>query len=193
MKLLRTSWKLDKNQIRIFIILGIIGIFIGFLFYKNIDKSLFIKDIENIVVTLRNTHINYLFMHFIILAILITSSLIVFGLVLFLIYFILEIACISYSIFIFADIFGASGFIYGIIYNFFNKFVFILCILLIFKNILVMIKNTIYFKFGKNNEKIEYQKQFRNIIFLMFIILIYDIFIYFLGNLILVWFSFIIS
>lgn len=102
MNFIRTSLKLDKKYLKILLAFLCLGIFVGFIFYKKIDSTFFIDDIQNIVTNLESVHINFFFLHFIIISILIASSFMIFGVLLFPVYFLWEIICISYSIFILA-------------------------------------------------------------------------------------------
>ena len=119
----------------------ILGFLIAFLLFKNLDTSIFTSNIANIKGTLEENHINYLFLHFIIISFLLASSLIMIGIILFLGYFIFESASISFSLLSFYQTFKIKGLFYGIIYNIINKLIFIICITLIFKKINVKSNN----------------------------------------------------
>ena len=174
MNFIRTSLKLDKKYLKILLAFLCLGIFVGFIFYKKIDSTFFIDDIQNIVTNLESVHINFFFLHFIIISILIASSFMIFGVLLFPVYFLWEIICISYSIFIFGEVFGLSGVFFGVFYNLFLKGLWLVVLYLVFKDV--------YFK-----------KQYQIVFISILIILIYDIFIYFFGNSILLKLTFILT
>lgn len=189
MNFIRTSLKLDKKYLKILLAFLCLGIFVGFIFYKKIDSTFFIDDIQNIVTNLESVHINFFFLHFIVISILIASSFMIFGVLLFPVYFLWEIICISYSIFIFGEVFGLSGVFFGVFYNLFLKGLWLIVLYLVFKNVYFIIKNNIIHK----KDDFSFKKQYQIVFISILIILIYDIFIYFFGNSILLKLTFILT
>lgn len=106
MNFFRSKLKIKKKYLKILLAFVCLGAFVGFVFYKKIDSTFFIDDIQNISEYLKNGHINFLILHLIILSILISSSFVLLGILLFPLYFLWEIICISYSIFVFGGVFG---------------------------------------------------------------------------------------
>ena len=192
MKQIRTSLNLSKKQKQFLLIILFLGILIGFLLYKKIDQSLVIDNITNIESTLENNRINFLFMHLIVLSLLIESSTLMIGIVLFPIYFIMEIATITYSILCFSNAFQISGVLYGIIYNIITKGFYIILLIILTKNIYKIAKMNITTWKNKGNHQID-SKEYKKIAILSLSILVYDLFLYLLGSKILLKLSFIIS
>lgn len=192
MKQIRTSLNLSKKQKQFLLIILFLGILIGFLLYKKIDQSLVIDNITNIESTLENNRINFLFMHLIVLSLLIASSTLMIGIVLFPIYFIMEIATITYSILCFSNAFQISGVLYGIIYNIITKGFYIILLIILTKNIYKIAKMNITTWKNKENHQID-SKEYKKIAILSLSILVYDLFLYLLGSKILLKLSFIIS
>ena len=192
MKQIRTSLNLSKKQKQFLLIILFLGILIGFLLYKKIDQSLVIDNITNIESTLENNRINFLFMHLIVLSLLIASSTLMIGIILFPIYFIMEIATITYSILCFSNAFQISGVLYGIIYNIITKGFYIILLIILTKNIYKIAKMNITTWKNKENHQID-SKEYKKIAILSLSILVYDLFLYLLGSEILLKLSFIIS
>ncbi len=192
MKLIRTSFQFSKREWKIFIFFVLLGTMIGFLMFQNIDSSVFISEIENIEVGLANSHIHFLFLHLVVLSVLIASSFIAVGFILFPLYFLWEIICISYSIFTFAHVFGFTGFLYGIIYNIILKAVFLICLFLIFRSLFVIMKKR-FFKKKEEEQTSSLQGREKVIFISVAVLLLYDLFLYFLGNQILLKLCFLLS
>ncbi len=190
MNLIRTSFKFSKKEGKILLFLAIIGIIMGYLFYKNIDSSLLKQDLINIKEILSNSPINFLPQHFMTLSILIFSSFLIFGIILFPIYFIWEFACISYAVFIFQSLFGLPGILFGFIYQIMIKLFYLIFLYFIFKNVFMLIVNKL---FSKNTNHAQSKKQYQTILFSILAVFVYDILLYFLGNHLLLKFCFILD
>ncbi len=188
MNFFKTNFKLSRPQLRFLLILLLLGIILSFIIYKKIDQSLYIDDIKNISSSLTTNHINFIFTHFIVTSVLLVSSFMYIGLILFLFYFLFEITCISYSLIAFTSVFSLPGFFYGILYNLIIKLFFLICLVIIFKNIITIIKRV-----RKNKEEINIKKELK-IIFTCFLsITIYDLFLYFFASFLLNKLTFIVS
>ncbi len=192
MKLIRTSFQFSKKEGKILAVFVLLGVIIGFLLFQNIDSSVFISEMENIEVGLANNHIHFLFLHMIVLSILIASSLAAIGLVLFPLYFLWEIICISYSVFTFAHVFGLAGFFYGLVYNLVLKAVFLICLFLIFRNLFSVMKER-FFKRKEKEQGSFFQGREKVIFISVAVILLYDLLLYFAGNQILLKLCFLLS
>ena len=191
MKLFGTSLNLSKKHKQILAFLILFSFLMSFLLYQKLDSSLFLDNIINIEENLENHSVNLLFIHFLVLSVLITSSIMVIGLVLFPLYFLWELICICFSFFCFFQAFGVLGIVFGIFYNLIIKGIFLVSLFLIFKNIYFIIKHTLFNKSSENT--FTFSKQYRVIFISVTVILLYDVFLYFLGNHILQWLCFIIS
>ena len=189
MKQKLNNLKLTKTQKQILLIFVFFAILIGFLLYKKIDSSVFVDELENLSVQLENAHVNFLFLHFLVLTVLISTSLLVFGLVFFVLYFLWEAICMVYSTLIFANIYGISGFIYGVVYNFVLKFVFLVCLFVIFWKLASLVKA----HFLKKELGDSFKKQYRMILVGIFVLFLYDVLLYFFGNDLLLKLTFILS
>ena len=192
MKQIRTSLNLSKRQKQFLLIIFFLGILIGFLLYKKIDQSLVIDNIINIEDTLENNRINFIFIHLIVLSILIASSTLMIGIVLFPFYFIMEIASVTYSILCFSNAFQLSGIIYGLIYNLITKGVYLLLFVILAKKLTKLIKNNITSWKKRENQQLDW-KEYKMIALFSLSILVDDLFLYLLGSEILLKLSFIIS
>ena len=180
MKLFGTSLNLSKKHKQILAFLILFSFLMSFLLYQKLDSSLFLDNIINIEGNLENHSVNLLFIHFLVLSVLITSSIMVIGLVLFPLYFLWVFHA-----------FGVLGIVFGIFYNLIIKGIFLVSLFLIFKNIYFIIKHTLFNKSSENT--FTFSKQYRVIFISVTVILLYDVFLYFLGNHILQWLCFIIS
>ena len=189
MKKFGTSLNLSKKQKRVLIIFLGISLVLGYILSKKINNSPLIEDISNITISLENNHINFIFLHILVLSILIASSTVIIGIFLFPIYFLFELSSISYSLFTFISIFHFSGFLYGLLYNFIIKLFYLVALYIIYKNILRIVKKIRQ----KCQDSLVFKKCYQNIILGIISIFIYDLFLYLLGSTILLKLSFIIS
>ena len=191
MKILRTSLNLSKKQKQILAFFLVFSFILGFLLYQKLDSSLFLDNILLIEERLKDNSINFVFLHFIVFSSLITSSVLVIGLVLFPLYFLWEMVCIFFSLFGFYHAFGLLGIIYGFLYHLVVKGVFLVSLFFIFKNICFIIKHILFLK-NKENTLI-FTKPLRIIFICILVILGYDLFLWLVGHHLLHWLCFIIS
>lgn len=183
MKLFGTSFYFNKKYVRLIVILLIVGLLLGFLLYQKIDPSFFADDIKNISSYLQDNHINFIFTHFLVVAILLFLSFIGIGLLFFPVLMIFEIACLSFSIFSFGHVFGFSGMIYGLFYNFVIKFIYLVLLFILMKNIYKIVKNIFsYCVLKKELNCILLKKQFKFLFLIIFLIFINDLIIYFVAH-----------
>ena len=183
MKLFGTSFYLDKKYVRLFVILLILGLLLGFLLYQKTDPSFFVDDIKNIGSYLQDTRINFIFTHFLVVAILLFLAFTGVGLLLFPVLMIFEIVCLSFSIFSFGYVFGFPGIIYGLFYNFVIKFIYLVLLFILMKNIYKIVKNIFsYCVLKKELDSILLKKQFKLLFLIIFLIFINDLIIYFVAH-----------
>lgn len=181
MKLMKKTLKLSKNQKKILAFILITGLIIGYILYKKISPAM-LDDITNIKSNLENNPLNFIGLHIITLALILASSFFFIGPILFLLYFIWEVACISFSLFIFSSAFQFQGFLYGLLYNILTKLLFIICLIFLFQKITTIIKSILH------KEPLDInilKKEYRHILMAIITIILYDILLYFLGNTIL--------
>lgn len=184
MNQIRTSLKKNQKQIKWILFFLFLSFLISYIFFKKVDQSLLIEEIKNIPNYLQNNHINYLFLHFIILAILIASSITIIGFLLFPIYFLFEFSCVFYNILIFTNIYHLSGLLYGILYAILTKLVYLVLLLIIFKKGYDLIKVGIRYLTNKNDTELKSYiiKSGKRIIVYILAIFMNDILIYLFAN-----------
>lgn len=194
MKLLGTGIKLNKRQLKFLLFILFLGVLCGFLFYIKVDSSVFIKQIQEIDINLQSSHVNFIINHILVLFFLLSTSFSIIGIILFLLYVVWEVTCISYSSFVFMNAFGFSGLIYGIIYNLVIKFFFLFSLFVIFKKVYFIFKNKFFNKDDQEQQMMHFSFKKKNmeIIICCICIILYDIFLYFLGSQILLKLTFLL-
>ena len=188
MKLWKKGFMIDKKQLRVGVIILLLGVFLGFLFYIKLDSTTVLEQIKNIDTYLQDTHINFIWLHILILFFLFSVSFSLAFLFFFAIYFIWETACASYACFIFMNAFGFMGLFFGIFYNIVIKFVFLILLLVIFKKLYFLLKNRNHSELGQIIRKTKLE-----IAFFFILILVYDVFLYFMGSEILLKLTFLVQ
>lgn len=182
------KWKLFLTKyckyFRFIIILAFVGLIVGLLFYIKFDNSLIFDSVVNIKSNLSD-HFSYFGRHFLIWAIIIFSCILSIGFIILPIYLILEFASITYSLLIFNNIFGFSGFLWGLIFNLILRLGFLIIILIFSYKFKCFIKN--------NFKLLDYNYLFKQIKIYFLITLFNDLLIYFLANYILFKLTFIIN
>ena len=184
MKFLRTSIKFNKRKLKFLLFILFLGILMGFFLNLKVDSSEFIKQIQDINVSLQNNHVNFIMIHILVLLFLVSTSFSMVGIVLFFFYFIFEVACISYSSFIFMHVFGFTGLIFGILYNVVTKLFFLICLFAIFNKVYFLVKNKFFNKEDSHEQvmQISFKKKYLEIAICCIGIILYDIFLYFGGS-----------
>lgn len=192
---LGTCLKRNKKMLKFLALFCLLGLLIGFIMYKKIDNLEVLEEIKNISNNLKNNKINFILIHFIIISILITSSITVIGLLLFPLYFLFESISISYSIFLFTSAFKFNGLIYSIFYNILAKGLYLILMFLIFKKILNIAKYLKDLIINKKSIDIKYPltKNIQALIICIAIIFVNDILIYVFLNKILIKLLFILN
>ncbi len=193
MKLEKINLIKKKKFLKIMAFLSILGMVLGFLIYKNIDNTKVLKEIKNIDVLL-NKPINLIFIHFIFLASFITCSVLGLGIIIFTLYFIIEIAAISYNFFIFSKVFGVNGAFFSLIYTLIIKGLYIIFLLVIFKHMVYLTKKIIKIIMNKNSlDKEMIGVNLKMIALNIVLIMINDILVYIFANDLLLKLSFILN
>lgn len=181
MKLMKKTLKLNKKQKKIVIFILVMGLITGYILYKKMSPTM-LDNITNIKSNLENNSLNFIGLHIITLALILASSIFFIGPILFVLYFLWEVSCISFSLISFSSAFQFSGFLYGLLYNILTKLNFIICLIIILKKVTRIIKSIIHKEpFDINILK----KEYRDILIALIAIILYDIFLYFLGSTIL--------
>ena len=181
MKLMKKTLKLNKKQKKIVIFILVMGLITGYILYKKMSPTM-LDNITNIKSNLENNSLNFIGLHIITLALILASSIFFIGPILFVLYFLWEVSCISFSLISFSSAFQFSGFLYGLLYNILTKLNFIICLIIILKKVTRIIKSIIHKEpFDINTLK----KEYRDILIALIAIILYDVFLYFFGGTIL--------
>ncbi len=181
MKLMKKTLKLNKKQKKIVIFILVMGLITGYILYKKMSPTM-LDNITNIKSNLENNSLNFIGLHIITLALILASSIFFIGPILFVLYFLWEVSCISFSLISFSSAFQFSGFLYGLLYNILTKLNFIICLIIILKKVTRIIKSIIHKEpFDINILK----KEYRDILIALIAIILYDVFLYFFGGTIL--------
>lgn len=180
--------KKHRKLVKIIILLGILSLILSFIIFKKIDNIKLINEIKNIEELLKNNKINYILIHFIILALLFSSFFIGLGLILFPMYILFELVSVGYNIIIFSNIFSIKGFIYALFYNFFTKIIYILLICILFKKLIELLKIILTIFSNKEDvaNKYLFKVKVKKIITLFVFILLNDVLIYLFANKVLI-------
>ena len=193
----RTSLGKRRNIIIFLVVLFLIGIILGFvIFYKQNDimKSSIGLELDNFVNLVKNTKQNQILYHLIIVSGLFLLNFTVVGWLFNLFYFFYEGCSIGFSLAMFLFKFKVGGLFFGIAFNLLVKFIFVAVlfyITMVGVNVIkkmvgsvVLAKNEISYMFLKRHALI--------LGIVLGIVLIYDMFWYFLGNKILGLFVFLL-
>lgn len=181
MKLMKKTLKLNKKQKKIVIFILVMGLITGYILYKKMSPTM-LDNITNIKSNLENNSLNFIGLHIITLALILASSIFFIGPILFVLYFLWEVSCISFSLINFSSAFQFPGFLYGLLYNILTKLNFIICLIIILKKVTRIIKSIIHKEpFDINILK----KEYRDILIALIAIILYDVFLYFFGGTIL--------
>lgn len=188
-----TSLKKHHKIMLFLIIVLVVGLISGFIYF-NLVK-------ENIVINLKDEllnldfNLNNFIFHGIVLSIIILFSFLIIGNVFGLFVYFYEAMSIGFILGSFFSYYGFSGFVYGIIYCFLFKIVYLICLTLILVKVFNLTKNIVgYFLLKKDGVLKELAiSNFITIIKLFFVIICSDIFLLFLGNNIMQIFGFLIE
>ncbi len=163
----------------------ILSLIISFLIFKKVDHSLLTNDLNNLSLLLKNNHLNYFILHFLIITFLSLTSLIGLGIITIPLYLIFEEICIFYNIFSFISIYHLKGFIFSCFFNLLTKGIYLLLLFFILLKIVALTKIFLNNLSKSSKIKYPYSLTFKKIIFLILLIFLYDLFLYFFGSLIL--------
>lgn len=191
MKLKWTS--INKNLIKFLISLLIMGILVGIYIYikqPSLTKVSILSELKSLNTILNSKQNNFLF-HLLILSLFFFFSIIVLGLPLLLFYLFYEGVCFGFLLGGFINYKKISGLLYGTIFMIINKLLLYVCIIYILIVSINYSKKVILSLRHKDYKIYEYIfNHVIKIIFILLIIMLYDIFIYFFGNKILSYFLF---
>ena len=186
----------NKYIIKFLVSLFILGIIIGaFAYYHQgeLVRSGILNELENIEYILSTTRQNNFLGHIIFFSVAIIASLIIIGLPLLLFYFFYEAVSIGFLLASFFDLNGISGLFFGLIFTIVSKlFLYLGLIYLTIISINYAKKMIISIKM-KDNKIYEHitHHTIRSILVLIFI-LITNLFSFFLANIIMVYFLFLL-
>lgn len=192
MNLIKISLKNNKKYIKLLLALLCLGFFIGFILIKKVNLESLLENITSLDNYINTNRINFLTDHILTILILCFSSLTVLGLILFPLNFIYEGICIFFNIYTLSRVFKLSGFVYGLIYNIIIKGIYLIMLVLIFKKIVIFIKN-FFRKREKEEQKILINKSLMQLGIYTMIIFLNDLILYLFGNKILSFFLILIK
>lgn len=180
----------NKKELKQLLFLLFIGFLFGLLIIRKLNINPILEEIKNIDIYIKENSINFLSSHFIVISLLIISSLFIIGVILFPVYLLYESTCILFNIYTLSMVYKLNGFAYSILYNIITKLILMIMLLKIFKSLIKIGKTIIKKEKNKKEIIIKYLKQ----AFIYFsIIIINDFLLYFLGNKILSMLLFIIK
>ncbi len=180
---LRIYLKKYSKILKLISISLILGLIIGFFIYNKIDNTYIFEELTNIKDLLSNNHLNYLLFHFIIISLLITSSLTLIGSISFIIYFLFEGISISYNLLTLSHIYHFKGLIYSFLYIIITKLIFLILLIYIFIRIINIIKLLLIKK--EINFKTSIYYHIKRMMLAILFIFINDFLIYLFGHIIL--------
>ena len=152
---------------------------------NNIKLSLI--SLDNIKESLLNNHISNLFEHFMIITIISILSLIFIGYIGGLFYFFYIGTSIGYTLTYLLYFKGLKGLLFGIVYNLYSKFVFLILFYLLLIKLFDIIRNIMGFLFYHKNVNLlrNFKYNYRKIIIIIIFILINDIILSFTSDFVL--------
>ncbi|MDD4187443.1 MAG: stage II sporulation protein M [Bacilli bacterium] len=186
----------NKYLIKFLLSLLIIGVLVGIYVYlkqPNLVKTSIINELTMLNDILKNTNQNNFIYHILLLSLIIFLSIIIIGLPFILFYLFYEGISIGFLIASFFHYQKISGLLYSLIFTLINKLIIYVALIYILI-ITINYSKKVVLSIKRKDYKI-YEYLFTHLvrmIFICLIILIYDIFIYFFGNKILLYFIFLL-
>lgn len=185
MKTIWTSLKKHKSLFLFISILFLFGIITGILFYFKQESS--VKETINLSLTnlFQNNvfTIKNIFYHFIILMVICSTLFCFIGFPILIFYIFFEGVTIGFILPIFFALFKINAFWYFLLYIVLVKFFFVFLLFFLFVKSFYYLKN--YF-LCLRRKSYDFMKNLKYIVILIFIILINDLFVYFVSNRILI-------
>ena len=161
----------------------LIALIIGFILFNNENinvKESVINSIKEIDINIVNTRENVFLYHLGLVSIFIVLSIILIGLPLYLIYYFYEFVSIGYLLSVLFSYKKINGLLFGVIFTFINKILFLVILSYFLINMINYTKRYIKsFKMNKNDLIMNYLYK---CFFVILLVIINDIFLYFLGN-----------
>lgn len=187
----------NSKVIKFLVTLIIIGFLTGIILYLNLNseiKTNIINSITEVNNTISTTKQNNIIFHLLIISIFILCSLTIILYPLTFFYLFYEILSFSFILASYTSINGIGGLLYCIINFILNKALFLLILIYLSIISFKLIKRIINSVSNKDHISVKdlYQSYFLKTIIVIFVILIFDIIIYFFGNKILSIFKFLI-
>ncbi len=174
---LRTSPIFKKKYVKIFSFIYLISLIISFILYSKLNNPTILDNIKNITQYLNTNHINFIFNHLIIISIFLISSIFLIGIIIFPLYFLFELITINFNLIVLFNIYKLKGLIFGFIYTFLTKFIYLIFILLIYKKLIKILKQFIS-KNSSDSLTIFLKKNIISIFIYLIIIFLNDLLIY---------------
>ena len=174
-----------------------IGFLFGLFYYTNlpkITKTGISENLMEISKLVKGMHINNFIMHnsIFILIFFLSFTVILFPFILFLLFY--EGMSLGFSFIIFFSSFKISGLIYAVILFIVTKLIYLLLIFYLIYNSFIICKMMLLLFLKKQGHiHITFKKYFQRLIVVIFIMIFYDLILYFLGNKILLLFNFLLK
>ena len=171
------------NSIKFIISLAFIALIIGFILFNNetnVIKEGVINSIKELDINIINNRENVFLFHLGLVSIFIVLSIIVIGLPIFLIYYFYEFVSIGYLLSVLFSYKKLNGLLFGVVFTCINKILFLLILSYFLINMINYTKKYLKsFKINKNDLIMNYLYK---CFFVILLVIINDLFLYFLGN-----------
>ena len=189
--------KRNSKVFKLALIFTIVGLLAGITLYLNLDKEtkeLIINSFINLNKNLNETKQNNIIYHLFILSSFMLLSLTLFLYPITILYIFYEIFSFGFILSYYANVSSIGGIIYAFVYFMLNKALFLIILIYISLISYKLIKKIINSIIKKDNISVQrlYINYFQRIFICAIILLIINIFIYFLGNKILSLFQFLL-
>ncbi len=178
----------EKNTAKVFIItLLVLGILFGIIYFSmqsDVNKSLITQKMLGLENTIKTSSQNMILPHLIIIIALVFLSYSIIGVPLILFYLFYECTSIGFLLAAFYNSFKFKGILFGLIYTFICKLIFILCLIYISYIALKITKKLLRILIFKENDSLyaHLKNLFLKLGIALGVIIIYDLFLYFFAN-----------
>lgn len=188
--------KLNKNKslLKMLGFIVILGFIIGFFIYGKLDNRDMILNLREIDSSLVDNNINFILIHLVSVFSVVCGTAMVIGIVLVPLCFFIEGLTINYIFLSLFEVFKLKGLIFGLFYVLITKVIYLMLLVISFKKALNIVREVL--KMGNASGEEVRERIIRNIkslVLWMFVVLVNDILVYFLGSKLLVGLLFILK
>ena len=170
-------------SIKFIISFALIALIIGFVLFNNesnVIKDGVLNSIKDLDINIINSRENVFLIHLGLVSIFIVLSIIVIGMPIFLIYYFYEFVSIGYLLSVFFSYKKFNGLLFGVVFTCINKMLFLVILSYFLINMINYTRKYINsIKLNKNDLIINYLYK---CFFVILLVIINDLFLYFLGN-----------